>query len=315
MRFRLFVLAVCTFAISAFSQDSCDCFDRLYNLSNNQSDNNKSIVILKDAISFLDYERGGEYYWEVAHRYCLIRRFDSAAEWYSKAIEWGYSSQKVERDAAEAFEKLDLNRIYQLEQRHRRNIDFFTYEEFVKQNALDQAVRGDVMYSWDDSALKSREVLSFVDSMIERVDDRTFSFIKMIFDKYSFPTYRELGFTPVGISSMILHLTARNDSNARYVFKELDKFSRACEYLKSDLMLLLDRQKYIATKRTYCGLFGSGERYLSVVDVQKVDSMRFEYNRVRLLDEASANGMKLPVNYVARHYPKNYFCMKKYEVD
>ncbi|MBL7692075.1 MAG: hypothetical protein JNM41_10810 [Flavipsychrobacter sp.] len=315
MRFRLFVLAVCAFATNTFSQGNCDCFDRLYNLSNNQTDYNKSIVILKDALSFLDYERGGEYYWEVAHRYYLIRRFDSAAEWYSKAIEWGYSSQKVKRDAVEAFGKLDLNRIDQLELRHRRNIDFFIYEEFVKQNSLDQVVRGDVMYSWDDSALKRREVLAFVDSMIERVDNRTFSFIKMIFDKYSFPTYRELGFTPVGISSMILHLTARNDSKAIYIFKELDKFSRSCEYLKSDLILLLDRQKYTTSKQTLCGLFGSGERYLSVANVHNVDSVRFEYNRVRLLDEASVNGLKLPVNYVARQYPKNYFCMKKYEVD
>jgi hypothetical protein len=313
---RNYILVVLSFlSMKGTCQSNCDCFERLYQLSAN--DTSQSCVdILKDAISFLDTTKRGEYYWEVASLYKAIKQYDSSAVWYEKAVEWGYDLDGLKRYSSQIYSRMDTGRMKAIAFEHRKKVDFSLYEQFVAQLALDQSVRSDALFSTEKYWNKLLPLCekSFIDSMYQRVDDSTFRFLKWVFENYRFPTFRRLGFFPGGIMAMIMHITAYKNEQATYLLDKLEEFANSCEYRKCDILVLKDRQKYIKEKKTNCGLFGSGQRYLNIEDINKADSIRFAYNRLRLKEEAASWNGKLPANYKPRSYPKNYFCLKKYEI-
>ncbi len=144
---KYLVFLFCFFSVSAGAQSRCDCFDRLYRLSFFEIDDQKSINMLKDAISFLDSTQRGEYYWQVASRYKDMKQYDSSAEWYMKALIWGYSIGSLKWYSPEVYSRMDTNMINMISFENRKKINFYLYEKFVAQNALDQAIRNDVLFS------------------------------------------------------------------------------------------------------------------------------------------------------------------------
>ncbi len=320
-RVSIYISALFAFlclAIKGNCQSKCDCFDRLYHLAHYESDTLRSIEILKDAISFLGPSRQGEYYWEVAQSYSKLKQYDSSAAWYEKAIEWGYDIESLKWYSPEVYRRMDTNRIKAITAEHRKKIDPVLYQRFEAQFQMDQVVRSGEFYTIDEKGdtLKGVKRKSLIDSIFQKVDDSTFRFLKWVFRKYEFPTFHELGFFPMGIMPMILHVTDYRNENATYIFNKLREFSNKCEFQRSSLLFLMDRQKYNNDKKSYCGLIGAGQRFLNIEDISKADSIRFAYNQLRLKEEAAYwdGKLKLPPDYKPRPYPKNYFCLKKYEI-
>jgi tetratricopeptide (TPR) repeat protein len=313
---KYLVFLFCCFAVNGNCQTNCDCFDRLYRLALTFPDELKYVNVLKDAISFLGPEQKGEYYWQVAESYNSLKLYDSSVAWYKKAIEWGYDIESLKSHAWETYIRMDTNEVKAITFAHRKKIDFGLYERFIRQNTLDQAVRGDDLYSENDvdtSAPLCKR--AFIDSMYSKVDRSTYHFLMWVFNNYRFPTFHQLGFYPVGISAFILHVTAYRNTHATAILNKLEELSRTCDYQKSDVLFLKDRQKYYNDRKSYCGLIGSGQRYLKIEDISKADSIRFEYNLVRLKEEAAMWSGELPKEYKPRPYPEHYFCLKKYQIE
>lgn len=314
-RYLLFLLLCLSFR--TYSQSNCDCFDRLYQLANNQTDDQKGIEIFKDALTFLDTNRRGEYYWELGKWYMSIKQYDSSVAWYEKAIEWGYDLDFVKAYLPEVYTRMDTNRMNAVFFEHRKRTNFTLYERFVAQLTIDQSVRNNLLFSNDkyrDTTTPACE-RAFADTMFQRVDDSTFRFLKWVFENYGFPTFRQLGFHPGGIMAMIMHVTGYKNEQAAYLFNKLDELSNQCQLQKSSILVIRERQKYANEKKSCCGLYGPGQRYLAIEDPSKTDSIRFAYNQLRLKDEASYWNGKLPPGYKPRPYPKNYFCLKKYNIE
>jgi len=252
---KYLVILLCCLSFKGSCQSRCDCFERLYSLCNVDTDYTRSVAILKDAISFLDTPQRGEYYWEVAQRYKNMRQYDSSALWYEKAIKWGYSLESLKWYSKEVYKRMDTNKIKAIALEHRKKIDFDLHEMFVAQNTLDQAIRGNALFSISKYENTSAPVCerSFIDSMYHRVDGSTFRFLQWVLENYGFPTFHQLGFYPGGISVMIMHVTAYQNENATYIFNKLEELSNNCGYMKSDVLFLRDRQQYINNKKTSCG--------------------------------------------------------------
>ncbi len=303
---------LCIISINGYCQSKCDCFERLYQLSINDTNSNRGITTLKDAVSFLEPEKAADYYWILAQRFKKMKQYDSSIVWYEKAIESGHEVESIKRTENEIYRRMDTNKINKIILEQRKKINFDLYNMFVSQHAIDQAIRNEDLFPIDDASMREC-IIHVLSSAYKTIDDSTFRFLKNVFENYGFPTFHKLGFFPAAINIMILHVTAYKNENATYVLQKLEEFNKYCDYNKFDILMLKDRQMYINEKKNTAGLFGSGERYLYIKDVGKVDSIRFEYNCVRLKDEADTWGGKLPDNYKPRPYPINYFCLEKYK--
>lgn len=312
----LFSLLICC-SLEAYCQSKCDCFDRLYNLSLNQTDEQRSVDILMDAISFLEPDQKGEYYWEVAESYSHLKQYDSSAAWYEKAIEWGYDLSSLIANAPAVYKRLDTARLNAIAYAHGRQADPALYRQFQYQIEMDQVVRDGEISTVPEHGEKFRVIHndSIKKRLIDKVDDSTARFVQWVLDKYGFPTYRQLNFYPHGLWVEILHVTAHRNASATHVLNRLTDLSNKCKFRKSQVLFLKDRQKYLNEKKSYCGLVGAGDRYLYIEDVSKADSIRVVYNQLRLNEEAVSWNGKLPPGYKPRPYPKNYFCLKKYNID
>ncbi|MBS1584823.1 MAG: hypothetical protein JSS82_04695 [Bacteroidetes bacterium] len=314
-RYLFFLLICCS--LEGYCQSKCDCFDRLYNLSLNQTDEQRSVDILKDAISFLEPDQKGEYYWEIASSYKRLKQYDSSAAWYQKAIDWGYDLSSLIWNAPEVYNRMDTNKLNTIAREHGRKADPVLYRQFMNQLKMDQVVRSGEIATAPENGDEPMVIHndSIKQRLIEKVDDSTARFVKWVLDKYGFPTYRQLNFYPRGFWVEILHVTAHRNANAARVLTKLTALSDECRFRKSQVLFLKDRQKYYNDKKSYCGLTGPGDRYLYIEDISKADSIRLANNHVRLKEEATSWNGKLPPGYKPRPYPKNYFCLKKYNID
>ena len=72
-----------------------------------------SISVLKDAISFLDADYIGDYYFEIAEEYKSNKDIDSAVAYYTKAIQFGYPASWIMERSPEIYKKMDAKKIKQ----------------------------------------------------------------------------------------------------------------------------------------------------------------------------------------------------------
>jgi hypothetical protein len=212
---------------------------------------------------------------------------------------------------------MDTNRLISIAMEHGRKVDPALYQQFTNQMKMDQIVRSGEISTAPENGDKPEIIHndSIKGRLVEKVDDSTARFVKWVLDKYGFPTYRQLNFYPRGFWVEILHVTAHRNANATYVLNRLAELSNKCSFRKSQVLFLKDRQKYYHDRKSYCGLIGAGDRYLYIDDISKADSIRFANNFLRLKEEAASWNGKLPPGYKPRPYPKNYFCLKKYNIE
>jgi hypothetical protein len=301
--FLLFISANC------LAQSSCDCFDRLYLLAN--SDSTRYVEIMRDALSFLQPEQKSDYYWEIGDHFYQRKMYDSSVVYYTKAIEGGYSLENVRTSAWETYIRMDTTRMKKIALQYWEKADMELYDKFVSQSAIDQFIRNEEYFPYNEHDSCKQQ---FTSGLYKKVDHSTYEFLKWIFDTYGDPTFAQLGFFPSDITGMMLHVTAYENEDADSLFHELETLNNACNFVqKSKILFMKERQLYYNHRYSYCGLIGSGQRYLYIKDPAKTDSIRFQYNLLRLSDEAKLWNGTLPAGYQPSAYPKNYFCLKNYD--
>jgi hypothetical protein len=305
-----------------FSQSKCDCFDRLHNLSNVYLFSNdwpRAVSILKDGLSYLPPDIAGNYYYELASDYTHFDT-DSAITYFTKAITQGYPEEWIKTSYPAIYLKMDSVEIKKYTAENRAKIDFALYNNFVSVLERDQFIRNEDYFPRRylfDSALTIKKV---IDTLYNKVDSSTFEFVKEVLEKYQYPTENKLQFYPSGFMVFLLHLTSVDDERSKYIIKKLDELNETCDLpRKSIILALIDRQKLYATGKSCCGVAGYN-RYASIADLTKVDSIRFSYNQIRLAEELSGSDSTSVKSlrelksrgYKKRPYPKNYFCNEKY---
>ncbi|HXS35581.1 MAG TPA: hypothetical protein VN721_02685 [Flavipsychrobacter sp.] len=283
-----------------------------------------AISALKDAISFLDSNRAGDYYFELGDYYSHTTDTDSAALYFTKAIKRGYPLTWIKSGYPTIYSKIDSAKIQKYILDLKAKIDFDLYDKFVQINALDQAVRDGTLYPINDIFHGTPEQKAFIDTMSIRVDSNTFEFVKQVLEKYKYPIAYNLGFYPSGFMGLLLHITAVDNARSRNLFAILEELNRTCNFpQKSIILFLKDRQKLYNEHNSCCGLFGGINRYSDIVDVNKADSIRLSYNQLRLKEETSRDDTTSIRNrselrskgYKPKPYPKKYFCIEKYHFD
>jgi hypothetical protein len=98
--------------------------------------------------------------------------------------------------------------------------------------------------------------------------------------------------------------------------EKLKELNSDCDYpYKSEILLYMDRKNLYNKKNCLVGLFKSENRFMNILDINAADSIRFEYNCLRIKEDAIKSGQSVPVNYIPKKYPYNFFCSKKYQLD
>lgn len=262
-----------------FSQSKCDCFDRLHNLSNVYLFSNdwpRAVSILKDGLSYLPPDIAGNYYYELASDYTHFDT-DSAITYFTKAITQGYPEEWIKTSYPAIYLKMDSVEIKKYTAENRAKIDFALYNNFISVLERDQFIRNKDYFPRRylfDSALTIKKV---IDTLYNKVDSSTFEFVKEVLEKYQYPTENKLQFYPSGFMVFLLHLTAVDDERSKYIIKKLDELNETCDLSRKSIILaLIDRQKLYATGKSCCGVAGYN-RYASIADLTKVDSIRFKF--------------------------------------
>ena len=311
-------IVISSLSINSYSQSKCDCFDRLRNLSryyDNINDYKMSISVLKDAVSFLDADNIGDFYFEIAEAFKSNKEIDSSATYYTKAIQFGYPASWIMERSPEIYKKMDSKKIKRYTQQLKEKIDFDLYDKFVQTLAIDQSFRNDILYPLSETSDKTLSAYKkeIFDTLFSKIDDNTFEFVKWVLDNYQFPSSYKLGFYPKGFMRLIMHTTDKNNEQGKYLFSKLEGLNKQCNFPeKSKILFLKDRQYLYNNKKSLCGLMGHGSQF-EIEHIDDADSIRFSYNQIRL-KEFFAND-SLPKEYKPIPYPDNYFCLKKYHIE
>jgi len=295
-------------ATNSHGQSNCDCFDRLYNLANVDT-NHRYAEIMNDAISFLPKEQRGAFYRKIGSHYNSSKNYDSAAIYYTKAVECGYDLDVIVRTEPQSYMRMDTSRMKKLAETYRQRIDIELYNAYIGQITLDQAVRNNSLLpdSNEDTTYCRQRLLTSIE---QNIDKGTFHFLKWVFDNYQYPTFEQVGFD-MNLWAMVLHVTAYENHDADYVLKKLTELNKSGSFPeRSQILFLKDRQEYQNHRTSEAGAFC--QYYNSIRYGNKADSIRYEYNLVSLKDEANKYRKALPAGYSPQPYPQNYFCLKKY---
>jgi hypothetical protein len=279
-----------------------------------------SIEALKDAILYLDNNKRDYYYYELGEYFTHLNETDSVKNYFTKAIMGGYPAALVQLNYPEIYILLDSNIINKFSWQQRKKIDFEVYEKFIRAGTLDQAVRDGSLYSTNDIFYGSREKKAFIDTLSRRVDSSSYDFVNWVLDKYKYPSELSLGFYPAGFMSLILHITALNNSRSDSLLSKLRNLNSTCDFTQKSVILFLEeRQKLYNTAKTCCGLVGGINRYKNIEYINKADSIRLLNNRLRIKEELleyNSSTDRDEINkkgYDPKPYPPNYFCDNKYK--
>ncbi len=309
------IIAVIFCAMGSYGQSNCDCFDRLYSLSAHYDaidSVQKSVEIMKDAITFLEPNRRYDYYYSVGDSYAYLNQFDSAVKYYRLAVsEGGYPLASVKEKYPGVYYKLDTNTLRNRLKKHTAEIDLVLFSRFSNTLLLDQAVRGFLVTEREflDTNAQKRELLNI---LFDRTDSNTFEFVRYVLERYKFPTFQRLHFYPNGFMGMILHMAAYNNEWSEYLYSRLAELNTQCEFpQKSQILFLRERYARRNGGITKAGVMVGDNRFMNVADITKADSIRLQHNMLRIQEERRP-GEEVSKNYVPMPYPKNYFCLKKY---
>ncbi len=312
------IVLLCLVAVRAIAQSRCDCFDRLRNLSRYYGDRGDSamqLAALKDGISFLEPQQAADYFFELAELYDNRDMSDSAVRYYALAMEHGYDINAI-RNIAVVKRGIDKAQIARYDAANRAKIDFRVYEQFISAAAIDQSVRNGTLIPEEqftgpgapmDTRLRN-------DTLFQRADANGYKFVKWVFENHGYPDPYKLGFTPPAFDKILLHITARQNKMAEYVFTKMEEMAAKCEYPTwSAILFMRDRSQYYNGGTSNSGVWRPDE-IGKITNLQRADSLRMAYNHLRL-KEGVPKDIVLPVTYKPAPYPPGYFCLKKYHIE
>lgn len=302
-------------ALTSKAQRDCDCFNRLDNLGmyyERIGNNLMALSAYKDALIYGDSNVISErHYVNVARLYYKFENLDSSSFYLAKALQHGYDTTYLKLYYPSVMQLKSWPSIKAL-QKVPTNFNMEVYKSCIIQVALDQSIRTNLLHPsiWAKGELeKYQQKLAII--IGRRIDSSSTDLLLSILNSYGYPSYNKLGFS----NSFYFNLLAMHTSDwKRNIIARLEKLNVNCDYpYKSDILFYMDRNCSVKGY-TIAGLYGP-DRFIKIPNINTVDSIRFEFNQLRIKEDSYKNGEIVPSNYIPHKYPDNYFCSKKYQFD
>ena len=114
-----------------------------------------------------------------------------------------------------------------------------------------------------------------------------------------------------GVYLVLLHASMYSEEMYQEILVILNKAIEEFSYTKSALAQFKDRREawYHEQPQIY-GRWNSygAKEFREFRELKKIDSSRFDYNLLRLEEQAMIENRTLPVGYKKESYPEEYFC-------
>ena len=143
-------------------------------------------------------------------------------------------------------------------------------------------------------------------------DSLNFQDLLHLFEEQGFPNMKEDGFDWELVDVFMMHYSVESPERFDTVVQIVTQAYEECLCEKSDIALLTDRRKrWVDQADMVYGLWNSfRERgvFGPIEQIETIDQRRFDYNLLRLKEQAQREGRALPDGYTPIPYPDNYFC-------
>jgi tetratricopeptide (TPR) repeat protein len=317
----LFPLLILSFSLQAAAQTRCDCFDRLINLGKHYENNYqfpRAIDVYKDAISFMDESATDEeIFWNICYCYDTLGYYDSSVAYAIKAIDAGLGANNIRNSVPKTYARLPEAK--KLEKPLGPKVDWDLYNIVLGIRSVDQFVRGNDFYGegWlPDSLVKYQQPIARAIGKL--ADSANYRMEMNILRKYGWPTFKKVGFYNAMDLRVLMH-NVRYPGYGRKLLDTLYVLGSICEGIRRSTVLKLEDNRVLnggepglGEGKNLVGFWGRN-RYNIIYDISKADSIRLANNHVRLKEDVPP-GESLPKDYKPIPYPKNYFCLKKYQI-
>ncbi len=294
-----------------YTQTECDCVERLSHLADYY------FTFRQFDSALVTYERALDY------------KFDETYEPYNDLVYAKYLGKMSQFDSAFVhLKRYYRNGGYSIE----HNYDF---KEFVKTSYFEQLNQTKqvtpVNFNWNlhnalqrmrglDQAIRQKDGISRLftnsDSLYSIADSINYVQVNELLNTYGIFTYKTHGVSFNKLHLFLLHHSVYSKAQFEEIKDLLDLAISLGVYEKSSLARLIDRRRsWVDSLPQLYGAFTNYlDKFMTIENLEKVDSMRFTMNLLTLEHEALMNSRKLPEGYVSALYPKNYFCESRDEI-
>ncbi len=162
-----------------------------------------------------------------------------------------------------------------------------------------------------------RRLIKIPDETYAQLDSINFYRLKKIIEEKGFPDYQKHGFEDTQVAFLVLlHATRYSEKMYDEVIEIMEMASKTDNIRRSQIAQMKDgRMNNFLKSKQILGTSNNyrAEEFKPIAQPEIVDSLRFEYNLLRLKEQADKENRKLPEGYHVFPYPENYFC--GYEFD
>jgi len=284
----------------------CDCHNRLTNLSayyEKEGEIEKAIEVFEKGMNFKAIKKWNNYeYFKLGELYTLKGDFQNACKYLEEALTRGFDIEYLGYEKYDELKKSPywqnvLDRTDSLKREYQKNINF-EYRLAVED------IRG------SDQTI--RRLIKVPDSIYQQLDSINYFRVKSLIEKYGYPNIETHGFGGnQGVYLVLLHASMYSEEMYQEILIILNKAIEDFSYTKSALAQFKDRREvwYHKQPQIY-GRWNSygAKEFKEFRELKKIDSRRFDYNLLRLQEQAVIENRTLPIGYKKESYPEKYFC-------
>lgn len=325
-RYIVSTLFLFTLSTVSIAQSRCDCYERLFNLGkyyDNHEHFEQALGAFKDALNFMEpSQESHEIYQYIAWDYNELKNYDSGAVYAAKAIALGIRASNFKEKTPELYARIPAPA--KKEWPEGVDVDWMLYNKVQGIHKTDQLMRNSYDTYFDaqwlpDSLHQYKKPVEH--ALAALLDSVSYLHTMAVLEIYKgIPTFKKVGF-PYALNNYVIIHVVRYPVMGKHLLDKLKQLNSNCEPIsKRDILFFEDVRKtsleydYATQKagKSFAGLYGY-DRYNNIEDLKKVDSIRFAHNLYRLQEDVIAPDT-LPKGYVPAPYPKNYFCLEKYQI-
>lgn len=291
------------------SQTDCDCYERLESLAQLKSfdgEPEEALATYKRALSFLPSSaRNYRHDFNLSLFYVESGLLDSASYYLIQSIEGGYAKGALLYDVR--FDSLQETDYWkEIQKAYRKPNEVFNwdlYNSIQGLRAIDQSVRR----RESGIGILANDSLSMM-NLFTTVDSVVFESVSELIKSHGYPSQTTHGFNE-SYMLFFLHSSMYSEEKYELIRQYVKKQNEMCLCKKGELALLADRRlDWFYSKKQVAGTWNFPGEFLPIQELDKVDSIRFEYNLLNLQDWGRMTGRSRPEGYKAMEYPENYFC-------
>lgn len=312
MKIILIYLMLFCVSINLYSQSDCDCYERLVNLSSyfdaigNYSKANKSLI---QALSYKDEKKWDKLdYRRIGLSFAKTKNYNKTEKYLSKAIATGYSINSIKK-----IKDLDLFKQSKYWNQLISKSDSLKKNYQANLNLEYRLAIEDITGS--DQAIRS--FMEVPDSIFAFVDSVNFYRLQDLITQYGFPNQNQHGFSEVEIFHFFLHASMYSEKMQEEVLNLLSEAQQGCLVSEKRIAIIQDRRDVWKNEKPQSlGMWNNWDdktKYSEIKNIEIVDSLRFDLNLLRLIEQSKIDGRILPKDYQKSKYPSNYFCNYKFK--